>query len=47
MAVRLGRLFGNGPNLWLNMQKAVDLWDAIQVNRKAYAGIKPLKRSAA
>ena len=28
MAMRLGRFFGNGPNLWLNMQKAVDVWDA-------------------
>ena len=25
MAVRLGALFGNGPELWLNMQRAFDL----------------------
>ena len=47
MAMRLGRYFGNGPDLWLNMQKAVDLWDAIKANQKAYAGIKPLKPRAA
>ena len=47
MAMRLGRYFGNGPDLWLNMQKAVDMWDAIQANQKAYAGIKPLKTRAA
>lgn len=28
MAVRLGKLCGNGPNLWLNMQVAYDLWHA-------------------
>ncbi len=28
MAVRLGKFCGNGPNLWLNMQTAYDLWHA-------------------
>lgn len=28
VAVRLGKLFGNGPNLWLSMQVAYDLWHA-------------------
>ncbi|MGE0006804.1 MAG: HigA family addiction module antitoxin [Parvibaculaceae bacterium] len=28
MAVRLGKFCGNGPELWLGMQQAVDLWDA-------------------
>jgi addiction module HigA family antidote len=28
MALRLGKFCGNGPNLWLNMQKACDLWHA-------------------
>ena len=27
-AVRLGKLFGNGPTLWINMQAAHDLWKA-------------------
>ena len=26
MALRLGKFCGNGPNLWLNMQQACDLW---------------------
>jgi addiction module HigA family antidote len=30
MAVRLGKLFGNGPRLWVNMQSAHDLWLAEQ-----------------
>jgi antitoxin HigA-1 len=28
MAVRVGKLCGNGPNLWLAMQSAYDLWHA-------------------
>jgi antitoxin HigA-1 len=29
-AVKLGKLCGNGPRLWLNMQTAHDLWQAEQ-----------------
>ncbi|MCP8884942.1 HigA family addiction module antitoxin [Devosia sp. XJ19-1] len=28
MAVRLGKLFGNGPRLWVGMQIAYDTWHA-------------------
>ena len=28
MAVRLGKLCGNGPDLWLRMQAAYDGWEA-------------------
>lgn len=28
MALRLGKFCGNGPELWLNMQRAHDLWFA-------------------
>ncbi len=28
MAVRLGKLAGNGPRLWINMQAAYDIWHA-------------------
>jgi addiction module HigA family antidote len=28
MAVRLGKLFGNGATLWSNMQNAYDIWHA-------------------
>ena len=28
VAVRLGEAFGNGPEIWLNMQSAYDAWHA-------------------
>lgn len=27
-ALRLGRVFRTSPELWLNLQRSVDLWDA-------------------
>ena len=30
MALRLGKLAGNGPALWLRMQQSYDLWHAEQ-----------------
>lgn len=30
MAVRLGRLFGNGPGVWVRMQTSYDLWQALR-----------------
>jgi addiction module HigA family antidote len=43
MALRLGRLFGNAPEFWLNAQRAVDLWDAAQAIQAEVARIKPLR----
>jgi addiction module HigA family antidote len=43
MALRLGRLFGNSPEFWLNAQRAVDLWDAAQSIKREVARIKPLR----
>lgn len=42
MALRLGRLFGNSPEFWLNAQRAVDLWEAYQSAKDDVARIKPL-----
>ncbi|MHB0915092.1 MAG: HigA family addiction module antitoxin [Thermoleophilia bacterium] len=42
MALRLGRLFGNSPEFWLNAQRAVDLWDAAETIKKDVERIKPL-----
>ena len=43
MALRLSRLFGNAPEFWLNVQRAVDLWKAQRENRHAIERIKPLR----
>jgi addiction module HigA family antidote len=42
MAIRLGRLFGNSPEFWLNAQRAVDLWEAARSIKKEVARIRPL-----
>jgi len=34
MALRLGRLFGNSPEFWLNAQRTVDLWNAAAAIKK-------------
>lgn len=45
MAIRLGIFCGNGSDIWLNLQRAVDIWD--EKNRpsrkKLYSTIKPLE----
>lgn len=42
MAIRLSRVFGTTPDIWLNLQKAVDLWDASRANKNKYAKLKPI-----
>lgn len=42
MAIRLGRLFNNSPEFWLNAQRAIDLWVASQSLKKAVSRIRPL-----
>ncbi len=42
MALRLGRLFGNSPEFWLNAQLAVDLRLAAQALKDEVTRIKPL-----
>ena len=43
MALRLSRLFGNSAEFWLDMQRAVDLWDAGRALETDIARIKPLR----
>ncbi|MFQ5757681.1 MAG: HigA family addiction module antitoxin [Acidiferrobacterales bacterium] len=42
MALRLGRLFGNSPEFWLNAQRAVDLWEAAEALKDDVAKIRPV-----
>ena len=41
MAIRLGKLLGNGAGLWLRMQQALDVWTLEQ--QGDYAHIHQLK----
>ena len=47
MALRLGKFCGNGPDLWINMQKAYDLWHARQKMRHEVESILNAKAVAA
>lgn len=42
MALRLGALLGNGPQLWLDMQSKYDLWRAQSRLRDVLDKMKPL-----
>jgi addiction module HigA family antidote len=42
MAIRLSRVFKTTPDIWMNLQKAVDLWDAAQANKRDYAKLRPI-----
>lgn len=42
MAIRLSRVFKTTPDIWMNLQKAVDLWDAARANRNQYAKLRPI-----
>jgi len=43
MALRLGRLAGNGPGLWLRMQQNYDLWHAEQKLKDELEKIEPVE----
>jgi addiction module HigA family antidote len=48
LAHRLARVFNTTPELWHNLQQAVDVWETFTANRSDYSKIKPLgdKRAA-
>ena len=43
MALRLGKFCGNGPDVWLRMQEAYDLWHAKQRLATELEHIRPAK----
>ncbi len=47
MALRLGKLTKTSPEYWLNLQTAVDLWEAENEAGRDLAAIKPLRRTKA
>jgi addiction module antidote protein, HigA family len=46
MAHRLARALKTSPDVWLGLQQDVDIWDALQANKREYERIKPLSRAA-
>ncbi len=46
MALKLGKLCGNGPTLWLNMQSAYDLYHAERTMADELAQIQTLEPAA-
>ena len=44
MAIRLGKLLGNGPEIWLGMQQTLDIWELERGQR--YNHIKPVEMAA-
>jgi len=43
MAIRLGRLCGNGAKIWLQMQLALDIWISEQRHGEEYRKISTLQ----
>jgi addiction module HigA family antidote len=44
LAHRLARAFKTTPEVWLNLQTAVDLWDAMEAHKNEYQQITPLNQ---
>ena len=44
-ALRLSKVFGTTPELWLNLQMAVDLWEAQKTAN--LSGLKAIRKRAA
>ena len=44
MSLRLARAFDTSPDLWLNLQKNYDLWNAENTS-KDWQKVKPIKQS--
>jgi addiction module HigA family antidote len=47
IAYRLAIVFNSTPEMWLNMQQAVDLWDTRTIHGAAYKKIKPVREAVA
>ena len=45
IAFRLAKVFNSTPEMWLNMQQAVDLWEANKNHGREYDKIRPLQEA--
>jgi addiction module HigA family antidote len=46
IAFRLARVFNSTPEMWLNMQQSVDLWETNRDHRQDYKKIQPIRETA-
>jgi antitoxin HigA-1 len=46
LAFRFARVFNSTPEMWLNMQQAVDLWEAQSSFGREYDKIRPVQEGA-
>jgi addiction module HigA family antidote len=46
MAIRIGRFCGNGPEVWMRMQAALDLWELERSNAASYRRIAAYRKAA-
>lgn len=42
MAMRLARLFGTSPQYWLNLQRNMDIWNALDLHAQDFSEIEPI-----
>jgi addiction module HigA family antidote len=45
-AFRLAKVFNSTPDMWLNMQQAVDLWETRTVYGHEYEKIRPVQEAS-
>jgi addiction module HigA family antidote len=45
IALRLAKVFNSTSEMWLNMQQAVDLWEANKNHGREYDKIRPLQEA--
>ena len=45
IAFRLAKVFSSTPELWLNMQQAVDLWETRSIHGHEYEKIQPAQEA--
>jgi len=45
IAFRLAKVFSSTPELWLNMQQAVDLWETRSIHGLEYEKIQPAQEA--
>jgi addiction module HigA family antidote len=46
LAFRLAKVFSSTPEMWLNMQQAVDIWEAQSSFGREYDKIQPIQERA-